>query len=1111
MATFRTRSKLHLISNILKEYLFTSQQYLNPITKDKPNEVRFISHFGTITTTIKNIQHNFSELNEILEYVSLNYKKLTEEIVRDSKGKIISVEFKNGSIINNDENANEVLVDKYKKLVKEDNRYLLNLYEDEENSTLLNSQEISESKNEFLFNHILDIINKENPEDNFSKSKSNKPYIEIYTMGLKTPLIFYYWNQIGLIETLTQYGIDYEFNEENKYKRSIAIPLKDTDEMFIIKYKNKRQELLVNGLLTIPKTKMNFNKDDMNKNTSINSYLHQKYGTKTSQAFHDVSNNMIDPTTSSILEFYEYPKDINKIFTNVIVPMLLNKPADHPSDLKNHRVRGAEYMSHLLYNNIIMAKNLYGSKVDFGSDDAKLFIDENYLIDNLLGRHVHARNDGGALLEYVNPYSAVDELVKSSKVVKTGKGGIPSKRAFRKEQRSIHESYIGNISAHSTSEYADVGITNHHCLGVNISNSLGSYGSKKAATNEYNLDSLSIDEALTPFCSAMDSSRLIIARTHAGQKIPIKEGESAVLETGAEYVAGQLASSKFVSRAKRPGKVKKVKEDKYMVVEYEDGEEEIINIMPRYSSTKRASTIMISMENLKEGEEFDANQMLTWNKLFDGRKNTLANGRNLTTAIMGYNGYSFEDGYVFTEKSSDKFITESIKKVKIVIPPNTNVLKIIDKIGIFTDNGESLVEFQYESNIDDYINNYDVPEDIDDLENEEDKESLLIQNESNNVIKKTSPGGEIVDMKIYLNTKKDIDGKIMNMWKKQNKEIKEDEKILTSNAVTEKDKLVDNIDQSVFRVGTFKFGEGAQIVFYIKKEESLKKGNKVANRYGAKGVITNIIPEQNAPYCETMGEIETFIAPSSVLGRKNTSIFKELYIGKIIHLLPNVIADKVNNGEKTKTIVKLINDVYDTLDTTNGKSQTKEIIKNLSNIEESKLREKLKNKDLDFNIIIPPFTKVDFKNIKTAAEILDIPLEEYVYLPEFETYTKTKVPVGIQYMSAMEQTAEDYESTRSQAGYVGLTGQPTKGKRNIGGQSLGNNDVYSLLTYDSNDILNELMTVRSDDVKRKRMVITNLRQNGQSDLPPVDKENNKGGQTREILNIMMLGLGLELK
>jgi DNA-directed RNA polymerase beta subunit len=290
----------------------------------------------------------------------------------------------------------------------------------------------------------------------------------------------------------------------------------------------------------------------------------------------------------------------------------------------------------------------------------------------------------------------------------------------------------------------------------------------------------------------------------------------------------------------------------------------------------------------------------------------------------------------------------------------------------------------------------------------------------------------------------------------------------------------------------------------------MKKGDKISNRYGAKGVVTHVIEEGNEPVSESLGKLDTFIAPSSVLGRKNTSIFKELYIGKVLYLLPKILSKNIKNGAKTSQIKKTIYEVYNALDTTNDKEQTKKLMDKIQGIEEKEFRQLIENEKFDLSIIVPPFTKTEFQNVKKAGEILDIEFEEYVYLPEFDTYTKTKVPVGIQYMSAMEQTATDYESTRSQAGYQSFTGQPTKGKNRKGGQSIGNMDIYSLLTYDSNDMLNELLTVRSDDVKRKRMVLSDLRKTGQATLPPND-ENKKGGKTKETLNVMMLGLGLELK
>lgn len=121
-----------------------------------------------------------------------------------------------------------------------------------------------------------------------------------------------------------------------------------------------------------------------------------------------------------------------------------------------------------------------------------------------------------ALIDFSEQFSPVAEIVSASKVVKTGPGGIPSKRAFRKEHRTIHDSYLGNVSAHSTSEYADVGVINAHTLGVGLSNRYGNYMGKQSNNVQDNYDSLGIDEALVPFVNQLDSSRLVLARTHMG-------------------------------------------------------------------------------------------------------------------------------------------------------------------------------------------------------------------------------------------------------------------------------------------------------------------------------------------------------------------------------------------------------------------------------------------------------------------------------------------------------------------------------------------------------------------------------------------------------------------
>lgn len=124
-----------------------------------------------------------------------------------------------------------------------------------------------------------------------------------------------------------------------------------------------------------------------------------------------------------------------------------------------------------------MSHKRYSDKLKFSKDEdnsAKIMFDDAYIMKHVTGRHEHASTSGGtSIIDYVAPFSPVDELMKSSKVIRTGRGGLPTKRAAVKAHRNIYMGdengdggYIGSISANSTTESGDVGLVNHHSLGV---------------------------------------------------------------------------------------------------------------------------------------------------------------------------------------------------------------------------------------------------------------------------------------------------------------------------------------------------------------------------------------------------------------------------------------------------------------------------------------------------------------------------------------------------------------------------------------------------------------------------------------------------------------------
>ena len=721
-----------------------------------------------------------------------------------------------------------------------------------------------------------------------------------------------------------------------------------------------------------------------------------------------------------------------------------------------------------------------------------------------MGRHRNARNDGGSLLEFVAPFSPMDELIKTQKIVKTGIGGIPSKQAFRKEQRAIHPSYLGNIAAHSTGEY-DAGGWNSHTMGVMITNKYGNYGGKKPDPATNNWDSLGVDEALTPFLNSVDSGRLIMARTHAGQKIPIEKAEQALVETGAEYIVPQISSSKFAHTAKYDGEVIDSKKRESITIRYKNGREETIDIQPRFSTTKRNSTIMISMDSLKKGDKFKKNQLVGWSRMFDGER--FVAGRNLNIAIMNYDGLSFEDGYVISEATTEKFVSETIKKLIVLVPPDTKILKFNSDLYSITEKNEVLMEFQYVDDIDDYIEMAGLLDSNPDVEAEEE---VVLFTKGKNTLKTISPGGEIVDIKIKINNPKKTDPALVNEWKNITKEIKRKHKELTNNAQSQKEMLSDNIDMSVLKTGVHKhkgnFFEGALVEFYIKVPKKLQKGDKISNRFGAKGVVTHVMDKDETPRGELSGDIGIFLPSAGVLGRKGSAIIKELYIGKIMHNLQLKVKEKANKGETIEDIKDFVIEVYDILDPTKDKKLVKNIKETL-NMPAKELRNAFNEDKIKFNYMVPPFNTPNFSNFKEAAGVMDLELDERVWIPKTQSWTKSKIPVGIAYYSQMEQYAEDYENTRSQAGYNQITGQPLKGAARQGGQSLGGLDLFALLSYDANPVLEELMVGRSDNVIVKRAMLNNLRMTGESDIV----KDPRKGQTRQLMSNLMKGLGLDMQ
>ena len=434
-----------------KTYILSNQQFFMPITKTEPDECRLINSYQTLTLSLANLKINISEISKLIQYIQTRYPDRVIKTETDINKNILKATLINqfNQHINIDLSSN-IAYDcpnaKIQLKLDEDNNKWYEYHNNEPNHTAV-------GKSEYLYDKLEDILKDANPLETLNKSKKSIPYIVIYGMAMKLPLIIYMWQQLGLIQSLHRLGIEYKSSDEPDPNAHFHLELKDKTYLDIY-CKSRREKLIINGLYDINFKKYSFeNYESLNSRNSIDNYLLDK-DSRALVNLDLLTANAIDINTKQILENDGNSTNLIDILSNDMVDKLLNDQPSELSDLKIYRNRQSEVIFTLLYRMLMMAHRNYSSNIKF-DDNAKLFISEDYVTDCLLGINPHMK--GNAALELVNPYSPITELKSASKCIKTGPRGLPNKRMIKVAHRNIHPSQYGNQGANATTEYADVG------------------------------------------------------------------------------------------------------------------------------------------------------------------------------------------------------------------------------------------------------------------------------------------------------------------------------------------------------------------------------------------------------------------------------------------------------------------------------------------------------------------------------------------------------------------------------------------------------------------------------------------------------------------------------
>ena len=253
---------------------------------------------------------------------------------------------------------------------------------------------------------------------------------------------------------------------------------------------------------------------------------------------------------------------------------------------------------------------------------------------------------------------------------------------------------------------------------------------------------------------------------------------------------------------------------------------------------------------------------------------------------------------------------------------------------------------------------------------------------------------------------------------------------------------------------------------YLAVKRRIQPGDKMAGRHGNKGVISVIMPEEDMPYDEHGEPIDIVLNPLGVPSRMNVGQVLETHLGLAAKSLGVKIDKMLAEQRKIAEIRKFLNEIY-----THGGHQ--EGVDGLSDVELLELANNLKG---GVPMATPVFDGAAESEVKEMLRLADCPDSGQLVLTNGRTgdLFDRPVTVGYMYMLKLNHLVDDKMHARSTGSYSLVTQQPLGGKAQFGGQRFGEMEVWALEAYGAAYTLQEMLTVKSDDVAGRTKMYKNI-------------------------------------
>ncbi|MDH5183808.1 MAG: DNA-directed RNA polymerase subunit beta [Gammaproteobacteria bacterium] len=285
---------------------------------------------------------------------------------------------------------------------------------------------------------------------------------------------------------------------------------------------------------------------------------------------------------------------------------------------------------------------------------------------------------------------------------------------------------------------------------------------------------------------------------------------------------------------------------------------------------------------------------------------------------------------------------------------------------------------------------------------------------------------------------------------------------------------------------------------YLAVKRRIQPGDKMAGRHGNKGVISRIVPVEDMPYSADGTTIDIVLNPLGVPSRMNVGQVLETHLGWAAKGLGIKIGKMLEAKSAVADLRKFLDKVYNT----SGKQE------DLDSFSDEEILELSHNLRGGVPMATPVFDGADEAEIKAMLKLADLPETGQTTLYDGRTGDSFERPITVGYMHMLKlnHLVDDKMHARSTGPYSLVTQQPLGGKAQFGGQRFGEMEVWALEAYGAAYTLQEMLTVKSDDVQGRTKMYKNI----------VDGDHQMEAGMPESFNVLLkeiraLGIDIELE